>query len=120
MKKFIILTITLLLASVIYSIGASHYVTLTWTASIDSTSSMTYNVYRSVTSGTEGSTPIATGVAQGCSGTSCTWTDNNVVSGQQYFYEVAAVQGSTISPMSNETSCTVPLAGPTGVSCSGH
>jgi len=84
-------------------------VTLSWTASSGATS---YNIYRSTTSGGEGSTPIATGV----SGTS--FINTGLTNGTTYFYKVAAVNSAGTSPLSSEASATpqvsVPPA-PTGL-----
>jgi hypothetical protein len=60
-------------------IGAA---TLTWSPSTGATS---YNIYRGMTSGEEGSTPYWTGI------TTTSFTDIGLTDGQQYFYQVSAV-----------------------------
>ncbi|MGA2085098.1 MAG: fibronectin type III domain-containing protein [Terracidiphilus sp.] len=72
-------------------------VALSWTGSAGATS---YNVYRGTTTGGESKTPVATGV------TTTAYTDTGLTNGQEYFYEVAAVNNAGISPMSNEASAT--------------
>jgi len=77
-----------------------HQVSLAWTAS--TTQNVTYNVYRSVTSGSY-STPLATLIG----GTS--YTDNSVTSGQTYYYVITAVSGGMESNHSNETTAVIPI-----------
>ena len=77
----------------------AHSVSLNWAAS--STPNVTYNVYRSVTSGSY-STPLAS------SGTATSYTDTAVQAGQNYYYVVTAVSGGTESAHSNEVPATVP------------
>jgi subtilase family serine protease len=72
-------------------------VTLNWTASSGATS---YNLYRSTTSGGEGSTPIKTGIA------STTYIDNTVTNGVTYYYKVSASNNEGTSGFSNEASAT--------------
>ena len=57
-----------------------------------------YRIYRSTTSGGEGTTPIG-------STTSTSYTDTGLTSGPPtlYYYKVAAVNGATVSPQSAET-----------------
>jgi fibronectin type 3 domain-containing protein len=58
-----------------------------------------YDVYRSTTSGGEGSTPIATGV------TGSTYSDTNVRTDVTYYYEVTAVSSTGVqSALSSEAS----------------
>jgi hypothetical protein len=66
-----------------------------WNAAPGATS---YNVYRSTTSGGEGTTPIG-------STTSTSYTDTGLTAGPPtlYYYKVAAVNGSQVSPQSAET-----------------
>jgi len=66
-----------------------HYVTLNWTAS--TTPSVTYNVYRTTTSGVYAGALASAGAAT-------TYTDSTVAAGQTYYYVVTAVSGSTESP----------------------
>ncbi len=77
-----------------------HYVTLNWVAS--TTPNVTYNVYRSTTSGVYPPTPFAS------SGTATTYTDMTVTAGVTYYYVVTAVSGSSESGHSNETPATIP------------
>jgi fibronectin type 3 domain-containing protein len=84
-------------------------VTLGWTASSGATS---YNVYRSTSSGGEGTTAYASGL------TTTSYTDTGVTAGTTYYYKVAAVNSAGTSAQSSEVSAaptaTVP-ATPTGV-----
>jgi len=66
-----------------------------WKAAAGATS---YNIYRSTTSGGEGTTPIG-------STTSTSYTDTGLTGGppRLYYYKVAAVNGGTVSPQSAET-----------------
>jgi Malectin domain len=68
---------------------------ITWDAAAGATS---YYVYRSATSGGEGTTPIG-------STTDTSYADSGLTSGPPtlYYYKVAAVNGGTVSPMSAET-----------------
>ena len=72
-------------------------VLLTWSASTGATS---YNVYRSTTSGGEGSTAIATGI------TSTSYTNTGLTNGTKYYYKVAAVNSAGTSSQSTEASAT--------------
>jgi Malectin domain len=66
-----------------------------WNAAAGATS---YNIYRSNTSGGEGTIPIG-------STTSTSYTDTGLTNGPPtlYYYKVAAVNGGTVSPQSAET-----------------
>ncbi len=81
-------------------------VTLAWTASSGATS---YNVYRGTAAGAEGSTPIATGIAQ------TSYTNTGLTDGTRYFYKVAAVNAGGTSPLSNEASATPDPVNVTGL-----
>jgi hypothetical protein len=70
---------------------------LSWSASQGATS---YNVYRSTTSGGEGTTAYATGI------TGTTYTDNNVTAGTPYYYTIEAVDSAGNSPASAEVTAT--------------
>ena len=86
-------------------------VSLSWTASTGATS---YNIYRSDTSGNEGTTPYATSA-------SASYTDTGVTNGDTYYYTVAAVNGSGTSAQSTEVNATpaAPIpATPTGLAAS--
>ncbi|MGO8669784.1 MAG: fibronectin type III domain-containing protein [Capsulimonadaceae bacterium] len=81
-------------------------VSLTWTVSSGATS---YNVFRSTTSGGEGSTAYKTGI------TTASYTDSGVTNGLTYYYTVAAINGGGTSAQSSETSATLVPAVPTGL-----
>jgi fibronectin type 3 domain-containing protein len=83
-------------------------VALNWSSSLGATS---YNIYRSTTSGGEGSTPYQTGV------TSTSFTDSSLTNGTTYYYEVSAVNAAGQSPVSSQVSATpaTPPATPTGL-----
>jgi len=72
-------------------------ITLTWNASTG-TAPITYNVYRSTTSGGEGTTAIATGI------TATTFVNSGLANGTTYFYKVAAVNPAGTSAQSSEAS----------------
>jgi hypothetical protein len=74
---------------------SSGNMSISWNAAAGATS---YNVYRSTTSGGEGTTPIG-------STTTTSYTDTGLTSGPPtlYYYKVAAVNGGTVSPQSVET-----------------
>jgi Calpain family cysteine protease/PKD domain len=83
-------------------------VSLSWSTSTGATS---YNVYRAMSSGQEGSTPVATGV------TALTFADSNVSGGTTYYYQVTAVNAAGQSSKSSEACATTPQvpAAPTGL-----
>jgi fibronectin type 3 domain-containing protein len=72
-------------------------VTLTWNASSGATS---YNIYRSTTSGGEGTTPFKTGV------TTTSFTDTGLSNGTNYYYQVTAVNSAGQSPKTGEVFAT--------------
>jgi hypothetical protein len=72
-------------------------VSLAWTGGTYDT---TFNVYRSTTSGGEGTTPLATGI------TASSYTDSTATVGTKYYYTVAGVFGTKTSAASNEASAT--------------
>jgi predicted phage tail protein len=72
-------------------------VKLKWTANPGAKS---YNVYRGTATGSEGVTPIATGI------TGVAHTFAGLANGQPYFFKVAAVNAGGSSPLSNEASAT--------------
>jgi hypothetical protein len=117
----ILVCLVLTLAALLMARGsalAAHSVTLTWTASSDGVAnpSLAYNVYRGSATGAEATTPInASPVAAGCSGATCTWTDANVTTASTYFYTLKATLNGVSSAASNEVSCTIPLAAPSGL-----
>jgi fibronectin type 3 domain-containing protein len=84
-------------------------VTLKWNASSGATS---YNIYRSLTPGGEGTTAYKTGV------TTISFTDTGLTNGTTYYYEVSAVNSAGESGQSSEASATPQLvkpATPTGL-----
>lgn len=62
-----------------------NQIVLSWSASSGAAS---YNVYRGLTPGGEGATPVATGI------TSTTFTDTGLTRGTTYYYKVTAVDGA--------------------------
>ena len=73
----------------------THSITLTWSAPTTGGAVVTYNVKRSITTGTEAtiaSVPAPT----------TTYVDTNGVAGTTYFYVVSAVNQFGESPNSNE------------------
>src|SRR5207253_3077973 len=77
-------------------------VALSWSAA---TGAASYNLYRSTTSGGEGSTPVVTGIA------STSYTNTGLTNGITYYFRVAAVNASGTSGQSNQASAT-PTAPP--------
>jgi fibronectin type 3 domain-containing protein len=76
-------------------------VSLSWTASARATS---YSIYRSTTSGGEGSTPWKTGIS------ATSFTDTGLTNGVTYYYQVTAVNaGGESAKQSSDVSAT-PLA----------
>src|SRR5207253_2663950 len=73
-------------------------VTLSWSAA---TGAASYNLYRSTTSGGEGSTPVVTGIA------STSYTNTGLTNGITYYFRVAAVNASGTSGQSNQASATL-------------
>jgi fibronectin type 3 domain-containing protein len=83
-------------------------VALAWTASSGATS---YDVYRSTTSGGEGTTPVATTA-------STSYTDTGLTNGTTYYYKVSAVNGGGTSAQSSEVSAKPSASLPTSVQIS--
>lgn len=79
-------------------------VTLGWAASAGATS---YNLYRSTSSGGEGSTAYRTGL------TALSFSDTGLTNGTTYFYQVTAVNSRGESANSSEASATPQLPPPT-------
>lgn len=67
---------------------------------IPSTGATSYNVYRGTTPGGENATPIVTGI------TGTTYNNTGLTNGTRYYYKVAAVNASGVSPLSWEASAT--------------
>ena len=93
--------------------GGTAQVTLAWSASSGAAG---YNVLRGTSSGSE--TVLAAGIS------SASYTDNAVINGTTYYYEIAAVNGFGTSGNSNEARATPTAAGaapsaPTGLSAIG-
>ena len=99
MKKlaFILLFLVSALAA-----QTTHSVSLNWGAS--STPSVTYNVYRSTTSGSGYSQINVSPV------TGLTFTDSQVSNGATYFYVVRSFDGTSESANSNEAKAVIPQA----------
>jgi hypothetical protein len=79
-----------------------HSVALSWTASV-TPGVNGYNVFRATTSGGYGPTPLNPSPVSAAA-----YTDTNVVSGQQYFYVVTALEGGVSSADSKEISVMIP------------
>jgi len=77
--------------------GSTHQVALSWS---DTTSGVTFNVYRGSAQG--GETLYASGQP------TANYVDSNVVGGTTYWYYVTAVLSGDESAGSNEVSATVP------------
>lgn len=75
---------------------------------VSSATAGSYNLYRSTTSGGEGSTPYSTGL------TTTTYTDSAVSNGTTYYYKVSAVNAGGESGLSTEVSAR-PVAASTGI-----
>lgn len=91
----------------LYAQTTTHSVTLTVTAPSSGDTPATYNILRSLTSGTEtqyASIPF--------NGTTTTYVDTAVTGGTTYFYTAKAVNSAGTSAASNEVSAAVPLAVP--------
>jgi len=94
------------------AIPGNSQVTIYWTASATATS---YKLYRSTTSGGEGTTPYQSGI------TALGAQDTSLANGNTYYYKVAAVNASGASAQSTEVSGTpnTAPAAPTGLNASG-
>jgi fibronectin type 3 domain-containing protein len=79
--------------------GTAHSADLDWNAS--TTPNVTYNLYRSDTSGT-GYALVASAL------TILSYTDTTVVSGTTYYYVVTSFDGNAESAYSNQTTAVVP------------
>ena len=82
------------------------YVRLSW--SVPTTVGpgiLNYTIYRGNTSGNEGNT-----VYRSVSGSTLTYNDTNVISGQNYYYQVAAVNSIGTGPKSTEAAAPAPTA----------
>ena len=77
------------------AIGGDQSVSLSWTAPTGATS---YNLFRSVTSGGEGTAVYQTGL------TGTSYTDSGLIAGVPYFYTLAAVNAGGVCSQSNEAS----------------
>jgi len=80
-------------------------VNLSWSATSGATS---YNIYRSTTSGGEGSTAVASGI------TSSSYINTGLTNGTKYYYKVAAVNSVGTSGQSSEVSATPTAGGGSG------
>ncbi len=92
---------------------SNSQVQLNWSASTTTDTNITYNIFRSTTSGTAhniSNTDMSKMIATGVTGTS--FTDVMLTPGTNYFYQVNATsQGSGESALSNEVSVTTPTTG---------
>jgi len=86
--------------------SGSGSVTLTWTPTAGASS---YNVYQSTVSGSEGSTPVNTGITTG------NVQISGLTGGRKYFFTVSAVYNGVESGQSPEVTATVLAATPTGL-----
>lgn len=79
-------------------------VAVTWSA----VPGTTYSVFRSTTSGGEGTAPIASNLVN------ASFTDTGLTNGTTYFYEMSASNPAGVSPMSGESSATPAAPGASG------
>lgn len=80
--------------------ASAGQIQLNWSAPSDVGTGITeYRVFRGLTAGGEGTTPIATATA-----TALTYVDTNVAAGTLYYYEVRAVNAAGEGPVSDEAS----------------
>lgn len=91
-----------------YSQGGE--VTVAWSSSAGATS---YNLYRSTTSGGEGTVPYLGGLGLNLE-------DTDLAPDTTYYYQVTAVNSAGESAKSIEVSATTPLAAPTGLNAVSH
>ena len=89
--------------------AAGSTVTLTWTASPNATG---YNVYQGTLSGNESDTPVLSNV-QGSSA-----QISGLISGQRYYFKVAAITKYGVGARASETTLVVPPDAPTGLTSS--
>src|SRR5207302_1153981 len=91
------------------AVGASsafaQAITLSWAAP---TGAVSFNIYRSTTSGGEGSTPVANGV------TGTAFVDGGLADGATYYYQVSAVDAGGEGARSGEVSAIVTFPRLTG------
>jgi hypothetical protein len=83
--------------------GATGKVSLSWNAVAGATS---YNLYRTVRSGSEPATPSVTGI------TGTSYTDTGLNDGTTYYYRVVAVNASGVSGFSTEAHAATPGTNP--------
>jgi hypothetical protein len=79
------------------AIGGNGNVSMAWSPSGGASS---YNLYRALASGGEGSTPYQSGIG------SASYTDNSATNGTAYYYTVRAVNPTGAGPQSSEFSAT--------------
>jgi len=80
---------------------------LHWTASSGGPTS--YSIYRGTQSDGEATTPVAT-----VSGTTTTYTDTGLMNASSYYYMVAAINATGVSPDSNEVIAAPGVSLPSG------
>ncbi len=92
-------------------------VALSWTAPSNGGATITYyNIYRSTSSGGEGSTPVA-------SSTTTSYTNTGLTNGTTYYYDIAAVNSVGVGATSSQVSATpatVPRAPTIGIALPGN
>jgi hypothetical protein len=94
--------------------AGAHCTILTWTASADGAANPTlaYNIFRWPTGGAVSTTPInANPVGAGCSGATCTFTDNTATPGN-FTYAATAVLNGAESVKSNPVAVVILPAAP--------
>ncbi len=79
------------------AVGGNAVVSLSWGSSSGATS---YNLYRSITSNGEGTTPYVSSI------TTTSYSNTSVTNGTTYYYKVAAVNSAGTSAQSTEASAT--------------
>jgi fibronectin type 3 domain-containing protein len=79
------------------AVKGNRQVALQWAAAAGAAS---YNVYRGTSSGSERTTPVATGI------TTTSFTNTGLTNGTTYYFKVAAVDAGGAGPLSNEASAT--------------
>ena len=97
--------------------GSNAQVALSWTAPSNGGATITYyNIYRSTSSGGEGSTPVA-------SSTTTSYTNTGLTNGTTYYYDIAAVNSVGVGATSSQVSATpvtVPGAPTIGIALPGN
>jgi hypothetical protein len=109
MRKWIVLTLMMMLTSAAFGQQIQHGVILS--CSWSGTGAPTFSVYRATVSGGEAKPALATGLPL------CGYTDSTAVVGTKYFYTVTATVGGVESAPSSEVSALITVPpGPTNPS----